>query len=325
MDNVKSKYNVDEMLKTFSEDENLRQFLKKYEIAVPTDFISKKYCHKDDKRCIVITDAREENFSHSTRIMIDLKLGSPTVNQVYEALYDIGKDCDIKIICFTNDSNDIDDGIPVADEYLVAGIIGEMQNHNVPILLFSIDHDTLKEKYIEYYQNWHAVNRLKDYRLPSKEKFMEDTFWGVYFDSYNFTFYEPWNAFKGCYNENGNNNYIIYIDSIFYGEIRLLWDENGVRFEAKQITESEEFMKKVLDVIMQDLKNKYGDDSVEFENVVGRLPRLYIKFSDKPFNWLFTATPRQITEFAEKMYHDAWGLRWMIEGTIEKLYEKVPA
>ena len=73
------------------------------------------------------------------------------------------------------------------------------------------------------------------------------------------------------------------------------------------------------------LKERYGDDSVRFENVVGRLPRLYIKYSDKPFNWLYTATPREITEFAKKIFDDAWGLRWGIEETAIKIYEKVPA
>jgi hypothetical protein len=51
------------------------------------------------------------------------------------------------------------------------------------------------------------------------------------------------------------------------------------------------------------------------------LPRLYINYSDKPFEWLFTATPDQITEFANEMYHDAWNLRWMIEGAAEELYQ----
>ena len=134
-------------------------------------------------------------------------------------------------------------------------------------------------------------------------------------------FYEPWNAYNGLLNGAGNGNYIIYIDEFFHGEIRPLWDEKGARFEIKQMSESDEFLKKVLDVKMPALKEKYGEDSVRFENVVGKLPRLYINYSDKPFDWLFTATPDQITEFANEMYHDAWNLRWMIEGAAEELYQ----
>ena len=68
-----------------------------------------------------------------------------------------------------------------------------------------------------------------------------------------------------------------------------------------------------------ELQERYGTGAVEFENVVGKLPRLHIKYSDKPFDWLFTASPKEITEFAKSMYDDAWGLRWRIEERIDNI------
>jgi len=73
------------------------------------------------------------------------------------------------------------------------------------------------------------------------------------------------------------------------------------------------------------LQEKYKSDDVNFENVVGRLPRTHIKYSDKPFDWLYTATPRQITEFAEAMHENAWTLRRRIEERIDALMEKESA
>jgi hypothetical protein len=55
---------------------------------------------------------------------------------------------------------------------------------------------------------------------------------------------------------------------------------------------------------MLSIKEHYGEDTVKFENVAGQLPRLYIKYSSRPFNWLYTATPAQITEFAQTMSAD---------------------
>ena len=81
----------------------------------------------------------------------------------------------------------------------------------------------------------------------------------------------------------------------------------------------------VLDFEMLELKRRYGTDAVEFENVVGKLPRLNIKYSDRPFDWLYTADPRQITEFAKSMYEDAWGLRWIIEERIDGLMKRESA
>ena len=81
----------------------------------------------------------------------------------------------------------------------------------------------------------------------------------------------------------------------------------------------------VLDFEMPELKKRYGIDAVEFENVAGRLPRLHIKYSDRPFDWLYTADPRQITEFAKSMYEDAWELRWRIEDRIDGLMKRESA
>ena len=81
----------------------------------------------------------------------------------------------------------------------------------------------------------------------------------------------------------------------------------------------------VLDFEMPELQVRYGSDAVNFENVVGKLPRLHIKFSDRPFDWLYTANPRQITEFAKSMHKDAWGLRWRIEERIDGIVKRESA
>jgi hypothetical protein len=74
---------------------------------------------------------------------------------------------------------------------VVAPLVRELQYNNIPIILFSIDQDTLTEKY-DSYQDWYSVNRLRSCKIPTKENFMGTTFWCVYFDSFNECFYEPW-------------------------------------------------------------------------------------------------------------------------------------
>ena len=83
----------------------------------------------------------------------------------------------LKSLSIQDGYNENDKGIPVADEYLVAPLIGELQYNNIPIILFSIDQDTLTEKYVDSYQNWYSVNRLRSCKIPTKENFMESTFW----------------------------------------------------------------------------------------------------------------------------------------------------
>ncbi len=90
----------------------------------------------------------------------------------------------------------------------------------------------------------------------------------------------------------------------------------------KQDNDYDEYLKMVLDFEMPALQKRYGSDAVNFENVVGKLSRLHIKYSDRPFDWLYTATPREITEFAKLMYEDAWALRWRIEERADGLLKR---
>jgi hypothetical protein len=115
---------------------------------------------------------------------------------------------------------------------------------------------------------------------------------------------------------------MIYIDCSFSGEIQLYWDQNGVRYLIKLNYDCGESLKMVLDYEMPWLQERYGSGAVNFENVLGKLPILHIKYSDRPFDWLYTATPRQITEFAKSMHEDAWGLRWKIEERIDGLMKR---
>jgi hypothetical protein len=189
---------------------DLKRILKEYKIANVSEINFKKYFNKDDNRCTAIIDAQEEFLTISTKIFIDLRIGQPSVNQVYDALYDLGN-CDIKIIIHTNGYNENDKGIPVTDEYVVAPLIRELQCNNIPIILFSIDQDTLTEKF-DSYQDWYSVNRLRACKIPTKENFMGTTFWWVYFDSFDECFYDPRAAYNGLLNGYGNGNYIIYLD-----------------------------------------------------------------------------------------------------------------
>ena len=323
--NNKKEYNMKEIMNHIINENRLKDILDSYNLAYISKIHNIQHYEKDDNRHGVVLDVQENKLADRTKILIDLRQGQPIVNQVYDALYDVGKNCDIKIIFYTNGYNDCDEGIPVADEYLVAGMLGKLQDMNIPIFLFSINPSDLNATLVGWYQDWGQINRFKRASMPTKEGFMVETFWLAYFDSFNEAFYEPWNAFSGNTKDTKVSIYTIYIDEIVSGEIKLFWDENGVRYDIKLDSEFDDFLKKVLSVYMPILKDRYGDDFVRFENVVGRLPRLYIKYSDKPFNWLYTATPMEITEFAKKIFDDAWGLRWDIEETAINIYEKVPA
>ena len=172
---------------------------------------------------------------------------------------------------------------------------------------------------------WNHDEKLPIDKSPTREQFMAEVFWDIYFASFNGCFYDPIKIFQDGVMDTSDWGHTIYIDCSFGGEIQLYWDQKGVRYKVIQQDDSDDYLKKVLDFEMPALRDRYGSESVEFENVVGRLPRLHIKYSDKPFDWIYTATPRQVTEFAKAMHEDAWGLRWRIEERIDGLMKRESA
>jgi hypothetical protein len=175
--------------------------------------------------------------------------------------------------------------------------------------------------YVNLYQNWYQVDRSKPSQIPTREQFMAETFWSVYFDSFNTAFYTPWETYSGEFRTINDWGHLIYIDCSVYGEIELYWDQKGVRFVVKHIYYSEDALQKAMDTDMRWLQDRYRADSIELKKEFDRTPSMIIKYSDRPFDWLYTATPSQIHAFAKSMHEDAWGLRWRIEELIRGQYE----
>jgi hypothetical protein len=280
---------------------------------------------RDGGRRGMIINVKEKNTDTTSKILIDLKQGQPIINQVYDSLYDIGKDCSKRIILYSNGQNDYDKNIPAADYWAVCCLINNLQQYPLGIHFLEMNQETFNIGPHYMHEYFEPENEYSLSEAPTKEQFMAETFWIVYFDSFSGTFYESHRTFSDGFRDTSDWGHIIYIDCSFYGEIQLYWDQEGVRFVVKQETEYHEYLKMVLNYEMPTLQERYGSESVELENVVGRLPRLHIKYSDKPFDWLYTATPKQITEFAEAMHENAWALRWRIEERIDGLMKRESA
>ena len=315
---------LEKMISHIAKENNLKNFLEKHEIANVADICDIQIYQPDEHRRGLIVEYLENNTDATSKILIDLKQGLPIINQVYDAVYGIGKDCTKRIIIYTNGSNEYDKEIPAADYWIVYCLTNNLRQYPLGIHFYEMNEKILNIG-PHYMGDPYEISEIYPLnKIPSEEQFIAEVFWQVYFDSFSGCFYEPHKTFNtDIFRGLKNWGHLIYIDCSFSGEIKLYWDQTGVRFVVKQVTESHEYLKMVLDYEMQSLQKRYGVDSVEFENVVGKLPRLYIQYSDRPFDWLYTATPEQITEFAEKMHEDAWSLRWQIEERIDGLMEKI--
>jgi len=319
---IQNKKNVEEMINYIAQKSTLHQLFETNKIIDIDTIHEINIYERDGNRRGLIVEVQEKNLDVRSKIMIDLKQGQPIINQVYDALYGIGKDCSKRIIMYSGGKNNYDSGIPTAVLWVMELVLRNLHEYPLAISLCKMDEKsfTFEPPYAESY--WDLDEKLSIDQMPTREQFMAEVFWLIYFDSFNKCFYNPKRIFIDGFIDTSDWGHTILIDCSFSGEIQLYWDQDGVRYVVKQETDNQEYLKMVLDYEMQALQERYGTDAIKFENVVGRLPRLYIKYSDKPFEWLYTATPRQITDFAKAMNEDAWALRWRIEERIDGLMKR---
>jgi len=314
--NIKNLSIIQNIIDNIKEENTLKTFFSKNNIAEIDQIVNIQRYQQRDYRGGLILTVLEKGFDDKTKVLIDVRHGLTSINQVYESLYDIGVECDIRIIAYTNGANGHDKFNPGNDEYAILSLMAELQADNVPIALYEIDKETSEMKYIELYQGWERVDRSQSCEVPTREQFIAETFWSVYFDSFNTGFYEPWNTYTGFRNID-DWGHLIYIGCPGSGEIEIYWDQKGVRFVVKHLYPSEDALQKAMDSEMRWIHDKYETVSIGLDKEIDRSPSIIIKYSDRPFDWLYTANPNQIHAFAKSMHEDAWNLRWQIEESID--------
>lgn len=324
MHNFKNqKPNRSDFIDLISEEQTLNDLLKKSGISKVTEVNRiKRYQRKGDREGILI-EVKGDNEPDALKVLIDVKIGEPAVDQIIDATFGIGKDCDRRIILYSSGTNNNDRQNPAADELVVAPLVQYLRRYPLGFSLFQIAEKTLTFGLPEYLPLIDVSDdeKLPLSQLPSKERFMAHTFWAVYFDSLNEAFYLPWKTFDDEILDTNVWGHVIYIDCCFFGEIQLYWDNDGVRFVIKQEDYRYEYLKRVLDLVMPKLRAKFSESAIKFENTPDQFPRLYIQYSTQPLKWLSSASPEEIMELAESIFNDAWDLRWTIEETADRIFQ----
>jgi hypothetical protein len=133
---------AEEMINSISNKNSLRQLLIDNEIAeIDTIYEINPYKRDADRRGLIL-DVLEKGADARSKIMIDLKLGEPIINQVYDSLYDVGKDCSKRIVIYSNGQNDFDEGVPAADYWPVNCLINNLRQYPLGIHFLEMNRDT---------------------------------------------------------------------------------------------------------------------------------------------------------------------------------------
>ena len=173
-------------IETAFNEENIHSLLEALNIGTSRNiYIIKEISHNPINKSILI-EIPNESCEGEIEIMLNFKQGQPTVDQVYNAIYQLGEECQKRVIMFTG-GNCLDDKYsPSADVDVVKCLVDSINRFDLNIYLVKMVSDfTSSISSFEILAQPDSHPKFNIAECPSKEKFTEAEFWEVYFWGYN--------------------------------------------------------------------------------------------------------------------------------------------
>jgi len=279
--------------------------------------IENKWNERGDRKsmiCNLVNEIKKE----TAGLYIDIKHGQPTTEQVFDAVYGRGAKCKIRVIIYDGEESEADSGNPTADEDVVDSLITAMNAYPLNLHLVKLVDDNLEAAIDDMDSFEKPVPEYSMEELPSPEEFRRGEFWCVYFDSLDECDYRAWKTFSDGLKDAAEWKLTLFTEE--HAEIPLYWDNDGIKYVVKQKDESVDYLQKIWSSKQEELKKRYNG-RVEFEYLLGKLPKITIQYSNRPISWLVTATSKERFEFAKQLHDDFYGFRWYLDATDEEIEE----
>jgi hypothetical protein len=289
--------------------------------------IVEAYNREPDRKGLIIR-TKDPIQKKPTKILIDVKYGRPCVDQVFDSIYGVGKDCSKRIIAFEDSLNEKDSKNQGTKGDVVPGLIATMNQYPLGLYLAEVNSDPFKMSLYDL-EEFRPEERSKQYKiseLPSKLRFREAEFWEVYFRPQRRCSYKPGKAFRSGLIGNSVYGHREESNGI---EFSVQWNEKGAVIFMKQIVDNCEDL---LDFWRENeghLKEVCGDN-FNLVHIPGKLLTLIYTFWDLPVSWLLSASTDEkwgTAERLEKEYNDwieSYGC-WLGEFRAESRARKIPA
>jgi hypothetical protein len=166
--------------------ENIMRILETIDIGTFCSLnIIEKVTHSPISKSILI-QIPNDGCVGENQVLIDIKQGQPTVDQIYNAVYQNGANCQNRIIAFTGGNCWDDKYNPSADMNIVKCLVDNMNRFDLNVYLVQIVHDSTDSTCdFEILAAPPSHPKSNTVECPSKAKFTEAEFWEVYFWGYN--------------------------------------------------------------------------------------------------------------------------------------------
>ncbi|MCK5470732.1 MAG: hypothetical protein KAI99_19550, partial [Cyclobacteriaceae bacterium] len=272
-------------------------------------YIIKEISHNPINKSILI-EIPDDSCTGEIPILLSVKQGQPTVDQVYNAIYQHGADCQNRIITFTG-GHFLDDKFnPSADMNIVKCLVDNMNRFDLNIYLVQMIHDSTSSICdYEILAKPDSHPKFSIVESPSKEKFTETEFWEVYFWGYNNIIEAT--PFEFGFDSNSEFSQCFPIGDL---ELETKWTDEGAIIRIEDTSDKKYMLGDIWDDRRDEIQDMFRGCAMELLIQAGATLKLIVKVFDKPIGDLAGMPWR------EKMHYA--GLLWskfiQIQGFIEK-------
>ena len=318
-DEMVMKKKVEATFKDLTNKDIVLGFLTRHQIVPGGEIHSLELYERGEDQKGVIVTVKDEVSAGTMNVLIDVKVGQPSTEQVYNALYEKGKNCSKRIIAFTGGASEADMGNPSADELVVSSLIACMNQYPLGLYLVKMpDWPVAEVADLEPFEIFlhPSTHPLRD--LPSKEAFREAEFWYVFYDSLNVAFYQPWTAFDSGIMKTSECGEWCDIDGI---RVYVCWNEKGAFFTVRPSHCEEEYVTPIWKLKEAELKRRYSGREIGLISIPGKLPSISIRFWDLPLSWLWSASIKERIAKAKVLHREFYELRVLMDCALSDLKE----
>jgi hypothetical protein len=162
--------------------ESAIEFLNNNRIAEVESIIDIQEYKRDYDRNGILMKIIENEKSDPVNVIIDVKSGQPSVDQIYDSLFGFGANSTKRVIAYTGSTNYDDRGYLGADLEVVRNLLLAINSNEIGLYLVKASAITDNELF-----RYELIDAPEDDQnnfaapLPSRIEFLEELFWQVYY------------------------------------------------------------------------------------------------------------------------------------------------
>jgi hypothetical protein len=214
----------------------------------------------------------------ANQILLSVKQGQPTVDQVYNAIYQLGADCQNRIIAFTGGHHWDDKENPGADIDKVKSLADTMNEYDQGIYLVKMSCDsTASDLEYEILAQPNDNPKFSKTQCPTKEQFTESEIWQIHFWPADFIFQEL--AFQSDFDPARESGLYFEVGGL---GIETKWAGNGAMILATDTNTNDNKLERIWNSKKDEILDMFKGCDIELLYRSGCLQKMKIVVFDKP-------------------------------------------